>query len=128
MSDAQGPASLDRAARQRLVSEWVAAAFGPASAADRRKRALRLLEEALELFQAEGGDEPQAVALAGRVFSRPPGEPAREAGGVAVTLLSWCAAAGADASAIEAAEIARVLARPLTEAQARYRAKSEAGF
>lgn len=119
---------LSRAERQAEVADWCEAAFGRDSLMDRHKRALRLLEEALELFQAERGDPGQAAALAARVFSRPAGEPLLEAGGVAVTFLSWCAAAGASADACEAAEIARVLAKPFDDLRARYLAKTRAGF
>jgi hypothetical protein len=119
---------LPRDARQDRVARWCTETFGIDSFADRTKRALRLLEEALELYQAEGGDVAQATALADRVFSRPSGDPALEAGGVGVTLLSYCASAGLRAGDCEAAEIARVLSRPVEVARARYQAKVAAGF
>lgn len=119
---------LSRAERQARVARWCADAFGADSLYDRRKRALRLLEEALELFQAEGGSADQATALALRVFSRSPGTPALEAGGVALTLLSYCEAAGISVDRCEAAEIARIFAKPVEEARARYQAKVDAGF
>ena len=71
---------LNRVERQAKVASWCAAAFGRDSLMDRHKRALRLLEEALELFQAEGGNSGQAEALVAQVFSRPAGEPSLEAG------------------------------------------------
>lgn len=52
---------LSRAERQARVARWCADAFGADSQYDRRKRALRLLEEAFELFQAEGGSADQAT-------------------------------------------------------------------
>lgn len=114
--------------RQRLVTDWCENTFGAESAGDRRKRVLRFLEESLELFQAEGGDMEQASALLERVYSRPPGNPRQEVGGVSVTLLSYCSAAGLSADQCELEEINRVLARPLAEARKRYDAKTKAGF
>ena len=121
-------AQWSRAERQARVARWCADAFGADSLADRHKRALRLLEEALELFQAEGGKATQAAALADRVFARPPGESQQEVGGISVTLLSYCEAAGLSADACEAMEIERVLAKSLDAARARYQAKVDAGF
>lgn len=51
----------------------------------------RFLEEALELVQANGCTASEAHQLVDYVFSRPPGEPHQERGGVMITLalLSW---------------------------------------
>lgn len=114
--------------RQRLVTDWCERTFGTESAGDPGKRVLRFLEEALELFQAEGGDMEKANALLKRVYSRPPGDPRQEVGGVSVTLLSYCSAAGLSADQCEVEEINRVLDRPVEEARRRYAAKTEAGF
>lgn len=114
--------------RQRLVTNWCETIFGAESARDPGKRVLRFLEEALELFQAEGGDMEKASALLERVYSRPAGNPRQEVGGVSVTLLSYCSAAGLSADQCELEEINRVLDRPATEARRRYDAKTEAGF
>ena len=120
--------AMDRGLRQRTAAAWCARAFGDDSLADRRKRALRLLEEAIELYQAEQGSQDQAGALVAHVFAKPVGEPAQEVGGVSLTLLSYCHAAGLDADGCEAAELARVLATPLQDIQKRYARKTEAGF
>lgn len=121
-------ANLSRSERQQLVTEWCRRAFGEESQTSRHKRVLRFLEEALELFQAEGGEIEQARELLERVYSRPPGDPHQEVGGVSVTLLSYCSAAALSADQCEIDEIERVLARPIMEARSRYDAKTEAGF
>lgn len=121
-------AMFDREQRQQLVTDWCGRTFGTASQQDRQKRVLRFLEEALELFQAEGGDPAQAEALLRRVYSRPVGEVAQEVGGVCVTLLSYCSAAGLSLDQCEAVEIERILDRPLEQARQRYADKSAAGF
>jgi hypothetical protein len=133
MNEADIPSAPDiqamaRGQRQRTAAAWCARAFGDESLADRRKRALRLLEEAIELYQAEQGSQDQAGALVAHVFGKPAGEPAQEVGGVSLTLLSYCHAAGLDADGCEAAELARVLAEPLQDFQARYARKTQAGF
>lgn len=120
--------ALSRSERQELVTDWCRRAFGVESQKDRSKRVLRFLEEALELFQAEGGGYDRAEALLQRVYSRPPGEAPQEVGGVCVTLLSYCSAAGLSLEECEAEEIARVLAKPVEHAQRRYDEKTRAGF
>lgn len=93
---------------QGRVGQWVLDAFGPANALNRRERALRVLEEAAELCQAEGVGLEQVVRVSERTFSRPVGDPAQEAAGIGVTLLAWGAAAGVDVLGVSEQEIARV--------------------
>lgn len=45
-----------------------------------------------------------------------------------MTLLSYCEAVGISVEECEATEIARILAKPVDEARARYQAKVDAGF
>ena len=120
--------ALSRPERQQLVTDWCRRAFGRESQEDRGKRALRVLEEAIELFQSEGGSRAQAEALLDRVYARAAGEPHQEVGGISVTLLSYCSAAGLSADSCEVAEIERVLKRPLDEARRRHDEKTRAGL
>lgn len=120
--------ALSREQRQLIVTDWCRRAFASESQENRGKRVLRFFEEAMELFQAEGGSREQVEALLDRVFARPAGDPGQEVGGVSVTLLSYCSAAGLSADECEAAEIERVLARPLENARRRYAEKSRAGL
>lgn len=111
---------LSRDDRQAQIASWAAKAFGHAEATSLPQRGLRLLEEAIEAFQACAGDE--AIA------HKPPGTVGQELGGVAVTTLALAAAAGLSADAEECREIDRVLSKPLHEFTARNASKNAAGF
>jgi len=114
--------------RQVSIANWAAAAFGQAEATSLPQRGLRLLEEAIEAFQACGGDEAMAHDLVAYVFGRPPGQIGQELGGVAVTTLALAAAAGLSADEEECREVHRVLSKPLGEFAARNARKNAAGF
>lgn len=122
------PLSVEpRIDRQRAIFDWATAAFG-ADQVHPAQRALRLLEEAVELFQACDGDRAQAHKLIDFVFDRPLGAWQTELGQVGVTLLALAASLGASADDAEAAEVARVLAKPIEHYTKRNEAKNEAGF
>lgn len=87
--------------------EWAVKTFGPC-ARDRKERARRFLEEALELAQAEGLDAVAAQALTWRVFSRPPGETAQEVAGVLISLACLAENAGVDMGDAYEAEWQRI--------------------
>lgn len=74
--------------------------LGVKAALDRRERARRLVEEAIELAQAEGVPEHEVALIAQRVFSRPIGDPVTEGGDVGLTYLAWTHAAGLDMHAL----------------------------
>lgn len=96
--------------RQRVVADWTVQTFGPEMMTP-HERVLRVLEEALELAQAEGLSAVEAIRLVRYVFDRPAGDPAQEVGGLRLTILAYCAAKGILADDCEAAEVARVLAK-----------------
>ena len=114
--------------RQTMIAIWAREAFGEAEATSIPQRGLRLLEEAIEAFQACGGDEAMAHKLVSYVFARPPGTIGQELGGVAVTVLALAAAAGLSADEEECREVQRVLSKPLGEFTARNANKNAAGF
>ncbi len=118
----------NRDSRQEQVMAWAKAAFGEAQATGLAQRGLRLLEEAVEAFQAAGGDKAQGHKLIDYVFDRKPGELGQELGGVGVCVLALAAAAGLSADEEERREVARVLAKPVAEFAARNQAKNDAGF
>lgn len=120
--------SRDRCARQDRIYAWAQQAFTVEQATSLPQRGLRLLEEAIEAFQAVKGDQQQAHQLVDYVFSRPAGVLHQELGGVSVTLLALTAAAGLCADEEEAREVTRVLAKPIEEFTRRNAAKNEAGF
>ena len=120
--------AVPRDQRQVMIAAWACAAFGEAEATSVPQRGLRLLEEAIEAFQASGGDEAIAHKLVAFVFARPPGTVGQELGGVAVTALLLAEAAGLSADEEECREIHRVLSKPLREFTDRNANKNAAGF
>ena len=114
--------------RQHMIADWAKAAFGHDQVTSIPQRGLRLLEEAIEAFQACGGDEAMAHKLVAFVFARPPGTVGQELGGVAVTVLLLAAAAGLSADEEESREVRRVLSKPLREFTERNASKNAAGF
>lgn len=128
MKDHDVELRLPRDQRQAMIASWAELAFGRQEATSLPQRGLRLLEEAVEAFQACGGDEAKAHELVTYVFGRDKGQVGQELGGVAVCVLALAAAAGLSADEEEAREIHRVLSKPLTEFTARNAAKNAAGF
>lgn len=114
--------------RQALITSWAQAAFGREEATSLPQRGVRLLEEAIEAYQACGGAEAMAHKLVSYVFSRPRGEIGQELGGVAVTVLALAAAAGLSADEEECREVSRVLSKPIGEFTTRNANKNAAGF
>src|SRR5438034_715247 len=128
MKDFDSLRKLSRDRRQEIVVSWAEQAFGRDQSTSLPQRGLRLLEEAIEAFQASGGDEAMAHKLVTFVFARPPGTVGQELGGVAVTALVMAAAAGLSADDEECREIHRVLNKPLKEFTERNANKNAAGF
>jgi hypothetical protein len=118
----------ERLARQRNIAEWCMAAFGVEQATSLPQRGVRLAEEAIEAAQAAGAPIDMLHKLVDYVYSRPKGTIAQELGGVGVTALALAAAAGVSADECEAAEVARVLAKPLEHFAKRNAEKNGAGF
>ena len=90
-------AEAERATRQKAVAAWGEAAFGREQITSIPQRALRLLEEAIEAYQAAGADQAMAHKLVDFVFARPVGQLAQELGGVGVCILALAEAAGLSA-------------------------------
>lgn len=115
--------------RQQRISDWVQRIIAePAEATSIPQRALRLLEEAIELAQASGLDKEYVKLLCNNIYSRPIGNIVQELGGVSVTLLAMCSAIGYDADAVEALEVQRVLSSPTEKFQKRNVEKNAMGF
>lgn len=91
---------------QARVGEWVRTCFGTGH--DRRERAMRLLEEAIELAQAEGIGEAEANRVVSYVYRKEIGKPDQEAAGVGVCLLAWAHAAERDLWPLIDREIDRI--------------------
>ncbi|MGT9867595.1 hypothetical protein ACSYHF_18095 [Stenotrophomonas maltophilia group sp. P373] len=108
---------------QAGVAEWMGQCFLPSLYSNMTERGDRLLEEVLELLQANGYDSARVPTLVNYVFGRPVGEPAQEVGGVMVTLAGYCWVAGLDMHAAGDAELARI---NQPKVMANIRAKQEA--
>lgn len=116
-----------RCERQAEVLSWVRSTFGPESVTV-GERILRFLEEAIELAQAEDVPVWMARRLLEHVYSKLPGDPCQEAGGVGVTLLAYCEAAHICATQAEIDEFRRVKALPVEHLRARHNLKAGAGI
>jgi len=114
--------------RQTTVAEWCAAAFGADHQASVPQRGLRMLEEAIEAYQATAGNAGTAHKLIDYIFAKEPGELVQELGGLGVTVLALAAAAGLSADEAETREVNRVLSKPLEWFHARNKVKNDAGF
>lgn len=73
---------------QRVIATWVSNTFGIANQQTTRIRALRFIEEAIELGQTVGLDRKDIEQLCDKVFVNPPGELKQEIGGVFTTFLA----------------------------------------
>lgn len=91
-----------------------------------RERAMRLLEEAIELAQAENISSDAVRRQVDHVYCRPPGEPAQEASGVATCLFAWCAATGNTVVGLATSELERIEAKPLDQIRGSLARKADA--
>ena len=87
--------------------DWLLTCFG-LKAEDRLERSDRLLEEVLELLQANGYPQARADAISRYVYLRPAGRPNQELGGVMLTIAGYAGAHGLDMDQAGEMELARV--------------------
>lgn len=73
---------------QDRVARWVVETLGEDCLKNLRERKLRFFEEALELVQSLGLPKEDVLKLVEYVYSRKPGEPHQELGGVMTTILA----------------------------------------
>jgi hypothetical protein len=113
--------------RQLSVTDWARSTFGD-DAMCVRERVLRFIEEATELVQSEGLSEDDVQRVVAHVFSKPPGNPAQEVGGVGVTLLAYCGTVGTSADTEEQREWERVRGIDPAYFRRRHNAKADVGI
>lgn len=77
---------------QSRVSKWVRLCLGVEIATNKMERNYRFIEESVELVQALGCSKEDVLKMVEHVYSRDPGEPRQEIGGVMVTLAALCEA------------------------------------
>lgn len=95
----------------RIARDWAVRCFGAKHVTDRRVRAQRFLEEAIELTQAVGLDRDDSIAIVDMVYSRPTGDVYQEAGGTMLTLCILLETIELDPDDVMEAELRRVLAK-----------------
>lgn len=117
----------ERDTRQVKVLEWVREVFGDVALAV-EERVTRVVEEVVELAQAEGVSREQVLHVVDHVYGRKRGEVFQEVGGVGVTLLAYCQVRGISADYAERQELHRVLGLPAERFRARQAVKAEAGI
>ena len=83
--------------------------FGEPSCSDPRERILRLIEEAIELGQAEGVDKAVVSKITEFVYNKKKGYIPQEAGGVIVTLLLYLDARSFNLEETALGELGRLL-------------------
>jgi hypothetical protein len=123
--NAAGGRPSARDERQALVAKWVEDTFGPTTILERIDR---LVEEVVELAQAEGTHHQTLHRIIKHVYKRPPGVPSQEVGGIGMCLLAYCATAGISADTCEQAELARVLGVSADVFRQRQNVKADAGI
>ena len=102
--------------------KWAVETFGNV-ARNRDERAARLVEEAIELAQAEGVPLAVIERIAAHVYSKPAGDPVAELQGVALTLDACAENAGFTVPFLTACELIRVTGRSAAEWKSRHDAK-----
>lgn len=94
--------------RPRMLA-WHRMVFGDRHMVNGAKvYSMRLMEEAMELAQAEGVTADQAMTILRQMFDKPAGEPAKEFGGVLVTATGYANFADRDIEATFEAEYERI--------------------
>jgi hypothetical protein len=107
--------------------QWAEETFG-ATAVDPQERALRFLEEALELSMCLGITPEQLQMIGARVYSRPKGDRWQEFGQVQFTLDLLGEVFGIDPKQRADIEFGRVQAIPKGEWERRHKAKVALGI
>lgn len=97
--------------RQKAVMKWAVSTFGPVAEMP-VERAMRLVEEAIEICQCYAVDKSAIVRIVDRVYSRPCGELHQEIGGVAITLDALAENAGWSVTTEAEREFDRITSLP----------------
>jgi len=93
---------------QQRVWAWLQRTFDVSVFMDKKERAFRFGEEALELLQAGNVSKEEVIRLVDYVYSRPVGEFTQEVGGTMVCLASLCQAHSVDMALSADIELARI--------------------
>ena len=107
--------------------EWAERTFG-SIARDPQERALRFIEEAIELVDAVGLPAVSILSIVGRVYDRPQGVLPKEVGQAMLTLKCLAEVFSIDADAEERYELTRIQSVPQEEWDRRHKAKVAIGI
>lgn len=110
----------------KLMLHWAHSTFGPV-ALNKVERTLRIVEEAVELAQADDCPKEKLHAIIERAYGRPKDTAFKEMGGLLVTVYSRCGLDGWEPEAVLAAEVDRVLSKPREHWAAKHDAKAVDG-
>jgi hypothetical protein len=113
---------------RRIIWEWGVRCFGLDHMKDRKVRALRLVEEAIELCQAVEVPAEQVQRAVTMVYERPPGAAYQELGSVLLTSIVMAHCMGLDLDAVLGNEICRCLKKSPEEMRARNEEKINLGL
>lgn len=95
----------------KLVLHWAHSTFGDI-ALNPVERTLRIVEEAVELAQADDCPKDKLHAIIERAYSRPKDEVYKEMGGLLATVYARCGLEGWDPDMVLSAEVTRILSKP----------------
>ena len=120
--------SIDSEARRGADAlRWAVSTFGEI-AEDKEERAMRFIEEAVELVYAIGLTSGTLAKIANRVYGRPRGERWQEVGQAQLTLELLAEVYGINPQLRAAIEFERIQAIPKEEWERRHQAKVTAGI
>lgn len=111
----------------KLAYDWCKRCFGIQVVASKSERALRIVEEALELVQIEGVPIDTVKHLVEVVYSRPIGNRNQEIGGIMVTTAVYCHAQNLSMEYEFQIELARILDKDPNKFRQRQKEKSDLG-
>lgn len=100
---------------QERVRTWFLKCFDEKKLKNKKLRAIRFGEEAIELLQACDLSEDQVRALVTYVYGRPKGELIQEVGGVATTFAMLCEGHDLDLNTAAEMELERISAYSVIE-------------
>lgn len=112
---------------QEDCTAWVTDAFGSECATNTKERALRVLEEAVELAQSLDVTKEEAERVLNRTFTREVGETAQEVAGLQFTLMVLALRLGLNPVVECIRELTRVRGIPLSHFRNKHANKLAAG-
>lgn len=113
----------------RIATHWALRSFGEVHVTNLPERSLRTVEEAIELCQAFKVPKETVLLCVANVYSKPPGEPVQELGGVLHTAGIMCEVVmQMEPDIVWEVELQRVLNKPPSHYGERNEAKIALGL